>query len=258
MPLKLDERTTRGPLFEVSPGRFLLRLQGVASYLVKDGDEIIVDKAPNGDHDSVRLFLLGPVLGALLHQKGMLPLHASAIETENGAVLFGGVSGVGKSALAAIFSSRGYRVIADEFSVVDADSTNVQPAFPRLLLWSDVIEQAGLWSPDVRPARPGLRKYHVPVQETFARSALPIRAIYVVRVTLGGNSGISRLAGLAKVSKLMDCTYRRQFLKGMNSERRHLDQVTRIARSTTISTVARPITGTLIETADLIERDFSP
>lgn len=257
VPTELEERTARGPLFEVSRRQFLLRLPGVASYLVTDGSEIVVDKAANADDDSLRLFLLGSVFGALAHQRGLFPLHASAIETPHGAVLFAGASGVGKSALAAVFWSRGYRVIADEICVVDIDSGYIQPAFPRLLLWPDVIEEAGLSSPGIRPARLNLKKYHVPIPAGFARNALPVHAIYVVRVTLGGKFDVARLTGAAKVSALMNITYRRQFLKGMNSEVRHFDRITRTARRMMMSTVSRPITGRLLETADLLERDFA-
>jgi hypothetical protein len=251
--------TARGAFFEVSPGRFLLRMDGVARYLVSDGAEIVIDAAADADEDSVRLFLLGSVFGALLHQRGLLPLHASAIETSKGAVLFAGGSGTGKSALAGVFYSRGYKVIADELCAVDGDSTGsvVFPALPRLLLWPDVVDQLGLWTPNVRPARPNLKKHHVPLREGFAHRPVPVHAIYLLRVTNTSDFGISRIAGVDKFQELIALTFRRQFLNGMNSGSRYIDRIIALARNAALSLLARPADRSLRETADLLEGDFS-
>lgn len=69
-----------GVRFQAAPGQLLLTVDGVARCLVQDGKEIIVEGAPESDDDSLRLFLLGSTLGALLQQRGMLTLHSSAIE----------------------------------------------------------------------------------------------------------------------------------------------------------------------------------
>ena len=61
------------------------------------------DPAPGRDlyESDVRVFLLGSCIGALLHQRGILVLHAGAIHTDKGAVLFTGPWGIGKSTLLA-------------------------------------------------------------------------------------------------------------------------------------------------------------
>ena len=64
----------------------------------------------------IRVFLLGSCLGALLHQRGVLALHASAIETDQGAVLFMGDSGMGKSTTLQAFIKRGYKMLADDIT----------------------------------------------------------------------------------------------------------------------------------------------
>ncbi|MEG8053162.1 hypothetical protein QP185_07710 [Sphingomonas aerolata] len=53
-------------------------------------------------------YLLGTALGALLHQRALLPLHCNAIVHDGKAFLFCGDSGAGKSTLAAVFEARGY------------------------------------------------------------------------------------------------------------------------------------------------------
>jgi hypothetical protein len=254
---RLEGRTGGGALYEVAPDKFLLCLDGVARYLVSGGAVITIDRAPGGDEDAVRLFLLGSVFGALLHQRGLVPLHASAIETPKGAVLFAGGSGSGKSAVAAAFHTRGYRVIADEICAINGGfpTAEVVPAIPRLLLWPDIIEQVG--SPAVCPVRVNLKKYHMPLETGFATHPSPIHALYILKGTNARECEISRAAGIEKFQELVDLTFRRQFLSGMCPEIAYFNRVAGLAREVSISRFWRPSSQTLPETADLLERDFS-
>src|SRR5437762_891705 len=87
VPEHLENAVKPGILCELGADRFLLKLDGVARYLICVGSEIVIDAVPKADPAAIRLFLLGPVFGALLHQRGILPLHGSAISTSKGAVL---------------------------------------------------------------------------------------------------------------------------------------------------------------------------
>ena len=258
VPTTLAGRTGGGVLFEVSPGRFLLNMEGVARYLVSDGSEITIDATPGADEDSVRLFLWGSVFGALLHQRGVLPLHASAIETPKGAVLFAGSSSRGKSALAAAFHARGYRVIADEICAITGAPAGVEvaPAIPRLLLWPDVIDQSGLRGPNVRPARASRGKFHVPLETGFAAAPSPVHAVYFLVVNTGGEIGISPISGHAKFVQLSDLTFRWQYLSGMCDRNEHFHRVAAVAREIRMRRLDRPSTRPLQETADFLEKDF--
>ena len=80
----------------------LLDIPAVARFLLRAGREILIDLAPSADDDEVRSYLLGVVFGALCHQRGITPLHASAIDVSDGCVAFVGASGAGKSTLIAL------------------------------------------------------------------------------------------------------------------------------------------------------------
>ncbi len=228
---------------------FLLDLEGIARYQVSAGADIIVEAYPEADEDSIRLFLLGSVCGALLHQRRLLPLHASAIETPKGAVLFAGGSGKGKSALAAAFYSRGYRVMADEICLAAPDCF---PAFPRLMLWPDVLDQLCLRNPNVRRARPNLKKFHVPLAKGFASEPSPVHAIYLLARTGAARSSVTPVSGFNKVAELVNVIYRRRFC----AETDYLDRLTRLARHRVVR-FERSSSASLQETADLLESDFS-
>jgi hypothetical protein len=254
----LPGRTGGGVLFEVSPGRFLLQMEGIARYLVSDGTGITVDAAAGADEDSVRLFLWSSIFGALLHQRGILPLHASAIETPKGAVLFAGASSRGKSALAAAFHARGYRVITDEICAIHSASAGFEavPAIPRLLLWPDVIDESRLWAPNVRPARANIRKYHVPLETGFASAPSRIHAVYLLVTTNRSEYEISPISGQAKFVHLTDITFRWQFLSGMCAGNEHFRRVAALARDVRMWRLDRPSSRPLQETADFLEKDF--
>lgn len=81
-------------------------------------------------------------------QKGGLAVHAAAVALPTGAVIIAGMSGAGKSALAAALAQRGFAVLADEVTPVSLDEPAglaVQPnADGTLLLWHDAVEVLGL------------------------------------------------------------------------------------------------------------------
>jgi len=115
--IKTPER--KGVLFEASQNELLLKVNNIANYYVKDGKKIIIEKHNSSSNKEVELFLMGPVLGALFHQRGILPIHGSAIKINNFCIIISGVSGVGKSTLAAAFLKKKYKILADDISIIN-------------------------------------------------------------------------------------------------------------------------------------------
>jgi HprK-related kinase A len=65
-----------------------------------------------------------------LGQKTWLLLHAASVEKGGRALILTGESGAGKSTLAALLGERGWRLMGDEFALLDLESGALQP-FPR-------------------------------------------------------------------------------------------------------------------------------
>src|SRR5690242_1926125 len=86
----------------------------VGRFMLRAGEEILIEATPSSDLDEVRAYLLGGVFGALCHQRGITPLHASAIDVAVGCAAFVGPSGAGKSTIVAALAGRGHQVIADD------------------------------------------------------------------------------------------------------------------------------------------------
>lgn len=207
----------------------------------------------------MRIFLEGPALGALLYQRGILPLHGSAILTERGAVAFVGSSGSGKSTLAAEFRRRGYIVLADEICAIPAGLPPVLlPAGSGIMLWADALENLGLNRTDLQPARPELEKFILPRSEEYCLDPLPLHAVYQVEVTSSAAPALTPVSGLRKVEFLTRNAYRPNFAIAMQKAPDSLARIAAIAPHVRGGIVTRPVTGCFIaEVADLIAGDLA-
>jgi hypothetical protein len=144
----------------------LLEFPDVARFLLRAGKEILIDLAPSSDHDEVRAYLLGGVFGALCHQRGIIPLHASAIDIADGCVAFVGRSGAGKSTLAATLARHGHGIVTDDVCFLqlgtDGD-VQVWPGISRIRLWEDAKVALGFGGPGVEREIYRYDKYFIPV-----------------------------------------------------------------------------------------------
>ena len=265
MPDRLgDARSVRFPLYEASFGQFLLKIEGVARYLVCDGERICVDIAPGADLDAVSVLLDTSVFAALLYQRGILPLHASAIATARGGVILAGPSGCGKSTLAGAFHQRGFTVIADELCAIDLTGSDMSrvpellPANPAILLWADALDRLGLERSMLRREQSSVEKFILPLRHGFASEPVPVCAIYVLDVATSGGPAIVPVTGVEKIRLLAGNVYRGQIVKGMSLSTRLFRQIHHIARHIPVARVVRPAgefgVGELIH---LLEGDFA-
>ena len=73
---------------------------------------------------------MGMNLQMALGARRWLLLHASGVERDGRALLMTGESGAGKSTLSALLAERGWRLLGDEFALIDLATGAVHP-FPR-------------------------------------------------------------------------------------------------------------------------------
>ncbi len=261
VPPDLDNVQQRGAVYQIAPGRFLLDIERVARYLVSGGCEILLEPYPEADDKDVRLFLLGSAMGALLHQRGVWPLHGSAVADEHGAAIFLGASGSGKSTLAGAFQQRGLRVLSDDICAITANPAGriqVSAAYPRISLWPDSVEKLGSDARQLQQTHTLQEKYDFPLKE-FESHPAPVAAVYVLSAAAQPSIRLTPLTGFDKVRELTANTYRLHFLTGMQLEQQHFLQAQALAQQARVVRVARPHQPFLLdELADLIEKDFCP
>jgi len=214
----------------------VLNIPDVARYLISDGREILVEAITGASERNVRLFLLGSAFGALLHQRGLLPLHANAIEVDGRAIGFLGHSGAGKSTIAAWFHDRGHPILADDVCVVTFGEDGrplAHPGIPRFRLWRDALERRGDDADQYQRSFDGMDKYDVPTSLGPTRDSIALDRLYL----LGRSKreavlpAIRRLSGVAAVDALIANTYRGAYLKMMGGAARHAAACIALARA---------------------------
>lgn len=233
-------RDRRGP-WESAPGLFLLKVDGVARYLVTAGRDVVVEPA-GGDESAVTGVLLGSVMAACLQQRGIVTFHASAVEAGGGAALFAGASGSGKSTLLAALVDRGYPALADDVTGVvldDGGRPTALPAFPCLRLWADAVDEVG-WRERTRGrVRDGLDKHLAPV-ERFRASPLPVHTVFALASHNRDGFRIDGNTAGDAFRLLLRHTYRGLYLRGLGRGPGHFRTLAAMARRVPVAGVTRP------------------
>ena len=218
---------------QIGPGAFQVLIDGVARYRVTGGRTVVVDPLAGADEGDVRLYLLGTVLGAALHQRGRLPLHGAAMAVDGRVHVFCGDSGAGKSTLAAALNRRGLPLLCDDVGVVapEADGTvRFFPGFPRLKLWRDTLDHFGI---DPRPLvrdRTRTAKYHLRLRAAFHSQPLPLAGVYLLdRAEADAPPTVEPLTRYETIATLIAHTYRRALVRRIGDPAGHLHQCARIA-----------------------------
>jgi HPr Serine kinase C-terminal domain len=151
--------------------------------VIEDGIQVTIEPEDNGDMADTRALLMGPVQAILWHQRGLLPLHASAVSVKGVGVAVAGPSGVGKSTLAAALADQGCAVLADDISIVDPKTVTILTGQRRLRLWRSALEHLRISPDDLPRAISRTEKFvlnkeggPVPERQKLAHIVLPVRS----------------------------------------------------------------------------------
>jgi len=261
VPAKLKKPSYQGAIYQTAPSEFLLDLKPIARYYAVAGNMITIDKYANATNNDIRVFLLGTIFGALLHQRQMLPLHGSAIEIEPGkAAIFAGYSGAGKSTLAAKFSKNGYKVLADDIAVIKLGHDErlwVYPSFPQIKLWEDSLVQIGESIEDKTRIRNKINKYGMKILSTFSSHHAELKKLYFIKHHKEEKLEIIPLKGSEKIYELLNNTFRKNFVKGLGTEKEHFILMNKVAEKVDLKLVMRPFSSfQLNDLFKFIEQDL--
>ncbi|MGG4218432.1 serine kinase [Paenibacillus jamilae] len=252
--------------FVMQDERFMFQIPGTAIYAIRGGKEIEVSMLPGADPETVRLYVLGTCMGALLLQKRLLPIHGSAIVIEGRAYAFVGESGTGKSTLAAAFRQAGYQMVSDDVIAINviASAAIVYPAYPQQKLGLESLLQLEAMREnqhvrqrkhvlsltngnpvmpqyrDLRKLAGELNKYAVPAVNEFYNVPLPLGGVFEL-VSNSANHELMRegepvavteqpLNKLECLHTLLQHTYRRVIIPRMGLGEWYFDTAARMAR----------------------------
>ena len=223
----------------VTNGEAYFSYAGIGSFLIRAGNQILIDPAPGVDEGSLRLFLLGNVLGTLAFLRGFLVLHGSAVAVNSRGVAFLGHSGEGKSTTAAALSDQ-YPLIADDVLVIRTDeaASLICPAFPHLKLRPETAASLGFDREKSPPGSPLEEKITPRVPEGFSVEPLPLKRVYLLE-----KGDIIQLLPLGRpeaVIALLRYTYTLRSLKAGVNHQQHFRHSARLAREVPFRRLIRP------------------
>lgn len=209
-----------------------------ARYFVHAGRQIIIDPKRGTSERDIRSYLLGSAVGAICHQRGLLPLHANAVEVDGRAIAFAGPSGAGKSTLAAYFRNNGRRLLCDDVCVVSFDRAGkplAWPGIPRIKLWGDALAAFGRDAGDLERVYDGEDKFSLPFTPDPLLTAFPLRGIYLLGLAVPDSPPeIRPLGGAEAFNAVISNIYRWEFAAPLGRSQAHFANVVSLLKSTAV------------------------
>jgi hypothetical protein len=253
----LNCSATKGLFYQATESELWLHVPNIARFLVSNGNQIIIDAVPGIDEESIRVFILGSCMGALLMQRNLFLLHGNAVKIGEHCISFVGHSGAGKSTLCGAFFKRGYSILADDVCAIDANGF-VLPSFPQIKLWFDAAQHLNIETKSLRKIRPRIEKFAVPLDQQFHTETLPLKIVYVLNPHNKSEFNLETIKGVQKLQPMQNNAYRKHYIKGLEREKGHFLQSANIANKVAVVRVTRPNEGfDLDQLVTLIEQDMA-
>lgn len=245
---------------KISETDFIMQIEHVAQYRVQNGSKIQVIPEKDADQDSVQLFLNGSVLGAVLHQRGIIPFHGSSFEYQGKRILICGHSGAGKSSITAVFCQSGASFINDDITPISfIDSFPIIiPIRTEVKLWDDTLQALQIENENKKKIRPSIDKFYVPFLPICDKKK-QLDTIVLLSTHNDEAYKVIRPTGIDKYKLIKKNVYRKMYLRGMpQTEKHYFQQLLRLAGCVDIIQVFRPKISDIYSTTDFIRKQLLP
>lgn len=247
------------PYLKINESDFFLDIKNVAKYRVLKGQQILICPYENSDEKSVNYFLEGPVLGALLHQKGIISFNGSSFDYKGKGIMLCGYSGMGKSSITAAFCQEGASFISDDIAPVTVSGSvaTILPAKKQIKLWDDTLQKLKINSTQLQRIRPESNKFYLPLK---VNSASEHTLDYLVILSTHNKNEFRaiELEGMNKYNRLRKYIYCGIYLKGMpETEKKFFGQLISLASKVRIFGILRPQICDINEAMRFIENEIN-
>ena len=250
--------------YEPGPGFLKLMWPAAGCFRIIGHSVMEVESAPGVDDRLLAFPLLGPAMAVLLHLRGSLVLHGSAlaISGSQAGVAFLGDKMAGKSTTAAAFVRAGHRLLTDDvlaLSIDDGGDVGIEPAFPQIKLSEAAAETIRLENADALPRiTPDFPKRQHRLNGRFLHDRIEPRRIYILK--RGVRAAVRPLPPVEALGALMRFSYVKNIMKRMLTpelEQRHLQQIAALMRLAPVCELEVPGTiDRLGEAVAAVEQDL--
>lgn len=205
-----------------------------------------IEYEPNDDvgPDLLSLPLLGTVMAVLLHRRGRMVLHGSAVGMAGSAVVFVGDKGAGKSTTAAALAAAGRDVLTDDIVALGQSSdggVRLLPGHAQVKLSQAATDHLNLTEARIL-ARPyaGYEKQRHVFDSAFDTDPVEVSDIFVLA---RGTLGIEPLRGTEALKAVMRYAYLSRFgprLYGPGEAEQFLQRCADVIRTIPVSRLTVP------------------
>ncbi|MGH1427523.1 MAG: hypothetical protein ACRBEE_06250 [Arenicella sp.] len=227
---------------QASTNNCWIDIEEIAIFHIQNGNTIEIKPHPNAPEQSILLYLFGSIMAVCLYQRGLLVLHANAIEIGGTAVLLAGDSGVGKSTTAAIFHQKGFNVLSDDIVVVNTDA-KAMGGFPQIKLFQSTLDQLNISSKNLTPISAQKGKFSFPLTQKHNQNKRTISAIYILSTAnekVSKDFILSPINGIQRFKNLIKNTYRNELIDGLNIKDQHLTLCAHLSKKIHLMSIVRP------------------
>ncbi|MBE7679633.1 MULTISPECIES: aldolase [Paenibacillus] len=239
-------------------GSLFFRIEDAGIFLIEQGRRIIVNPKQDADEKKVRLFILGTCMAVIMMQRGILPLHGSAVVIDGWAYAFVGHSGAGKSTLSAALASRGYPLLTDDVVALTWDAGGraiVSPGYPQQKLWQPSLDGFGMKEENYATVHAEITKYAIPVQHYFHERSVPLAGIFELNPKpddVRKPIQLTQVHGLERLHLLCTHTFRSTLVARQGLAQWLFETVSRLSASVEIGRLTR--SGSDFTAFEMVER----
>jgi len=246
-----------GPFSYAGPEEVGIHIPEAGRWRIRGGT--VIEAAPETPESWTRVLCMtmaSPV-GALILQRGDLPLHAASLVAPGAkaATLLCASSGTGKSTTSVALARKGWSVLSDDVTQIVRQESGLRalPGWATVKLWPDSCTLLGM-DPESLPEYPGLkgkRLWLPPFIETMEK---PIDAVVVLSRQANLHAPeIRSQRGMEALSCLQAQTFRPKMIGPIGKGREHSDLIMALATQAKVSRIAVPDQWTPDQVAEFIE-----
>lgn len=254
-PKTIENPVYTGKLVIISNNQALITVKDIAKFFISEGKLIVIEKIETASFEEVKLYLLGIILGIIMHQRNELILHANVLNINDYAVLLAGNSGAGKSTFTALMLEKGLYLVSDDIALIRFDDKNnpwVYPGFPRIKLHIDSIKSLNIDKNKIVQLHQKIEKYNVPVTDKFYNKSLSVKKLFIIEPGKDKQFSISDIEGFNKFQYIKDYIYLKFFTNLIWEQDQLFNLQTKLAAKVKLAVLSNP--KNWITNKDLIEK----
>ena len=230
--------------------------RGVGTALVRGGCDVIIEPAEGINERDLSPYINGSILAVLLHQRGLMVLHASAAVIDGHAVAFLGDKGTGKSTFAAFLQNRGHTLLTDDLVPVRfvCDQAFAIPGFPQIRLWADSVESIGVDPRTLPMINSFVNKHSYGCSDRFSSDPIELSRMYVLAED--SELGIEKLELTESFIEIVRNCYLSRYMEATGQTASHFRNCVALTGTVPVYKLRRPLDFNALPEVSLMVENY--